>query len=459
MNVLVWYKRDLRVTDHPSLTLAAGLGPVLPVYIADPQAWAQPDAAARHWDFVAEALASLRGDLAALGAPLVVRVGETVRVLARLCKQHAITHIVSHAETGLGRDRGWDVARDRLVAAWAAEAGIDWTIVPQGAGCAEGAEAIPAPRALCGVAGAEPGVIPPARALRLVSDPCPHRQTGGRAQADALLESFLAQRGLGYRRALSSALLAERGCSRLSPYLAQGILSGRMVAQAVAIQQAARPGAGWAADLRGFGARLALRDQSTALRDDAVAGPSHPSGPSDGLMQAWAQGQTGYPYLDASMRYLMASGWLNFPARAMLVSFSCHHLGLDWRGVGQVLARRFTDYDPGIHWPQVQGHAGLAGTQRSLNPVRMGLAQDPTGAFTRRWVPELAGVPDGFLQTPWRWSGGQAILGRRYPEPVVDLGKATRHDAGVIRQGPRATRKLEGPRATRKPAGQLEMTF
>ncbi len=449
MNVLIWYKRDLRAEDHPALTLAAGLGPVLPLYIAEPEYWALPDASARQWDFLAETLAGLRRDLARLGAPLVVRVGDAVEVLARLCKQNNISHIISLQEVG----NAWTYARDRRVAAWAKAAGILWQDLPvngirRGTGGRTGwdagrsayvdAPALPAPPGLRMGAGIEPGVIPTARALRLAPDDCPHRQTGGRAQGLALLESFLTTRGQTYRRSLSAPLSAERACSRLSPYLAVGALSAREVEQAVLTQLCARPGPDWAANLRAFQSRIAWRAHFTQKLEDAPQMEHHalhsaagalPGRAAEGLLfDAWRLGQTGLPYLDACMRYLAATGWINFRARAMLTSVATYHLWLDWRAVGQVLARRFTDYDPGIHWPQIQMQSGMSGINRLriYNPVKQGLEQDPSGAFTRRWVPELAGVPDSFLQMPWKWPGAQGILGRRYPEPVVDVAQAAR---------------------------------
>lgn len=445
MNVLVWYKRDLRVADHPALTFAAGIGPILPLYIAEPGLWAQPDAAARQWDFVAETLAGLRRDLADLGAPLVVRVGDAVEVLSRMCKQNAITRIVSHQEIG----SDWTFARDRAVAAWARAAGVEWVELAQ-CGVTRGgmgrkgwaqrraefaaAPLLDAPQ-ICGVPGVEPGVIPSARALRLADDPCPHRQAGGRAQAEAVLTSFLDQRGASYRRAMSSPLTAERACSRLSPYLALGVMSGRQVEQATQARLGTRPSPDWSTNLRSFESRLVWRDHFTQKLEDApdmatralhgAAGDLPGRVASGPRMEAWAKGNTGFPYLDACMRYLIASGWLNFRARAMLVSFATYHLWLDWRAVGHVMARRFTDYDPGIHWPQVQMQSGMSGINRLrvYNPVKQGLEQDPTGAFTRRWVPELAQIPDGFLQQPWKWPGAQTA---RYPEPIVDLASAAR---------------------------------
>jgi deoxyribodipyrimidine photo-lyase len=145
-------------------------------------------------------------------------------------------------------------------------------------------------------------------------------------------------------------------------------------------------------------------------------------------LAAWQAGETGMPFLDACMRYLRATGWLNFRMRSMVMAVASYHLWLDWRATGAVLARRFTDYEPGIHWPQVQMQAGVTGinTIRIYNPIKQGHDQDPTGAFTRRWVPELASVPDAFLQEPWKWPGARGLLGRLYPEPIVDVAAAAR---------------------------------
>jgi deoxyribodipyrimidine photo-lyase len=153
-----------------------------------------------------------------------------------------------------------------------------------------------------------------------------------------------------------------------------------------------------------------------------------PREPDAARLAAWAAGETGLPFVDACMRYLAATGWLNFRMRSMVMSVASYHLWLDWRATGAVLARRVTDCEPGIHWPQVQMQSGTTGinTIRIYNPVKQGLEQDPTGAFTRAWVPELASVPDAFLQVPWRWTGAAGLLGRRYPEPVVDVEAAAR---------------------------------
>ena len=447
MNVLVWLKRDLRIHDHPALTLAAGQGSVLPVHVVEPELWSQPDASARQWEFVAEALAGLREDLAGIGTPLVVRVGDAVQVLEGLCRRHRINRIISHEETG----NLWTYARDRRVAAWARSAGVEWTEVPQSgvvrrlptrdmwAASRDGfmsSPVLPVP-ALQAVAGVEPGLIPSARALKLTPDPCPHRQLGGRGRGLELVESFLSRRGEPYRVAMSSPLSAERACSRLSPHFAWGTLSVREVVQATATRQAERPGGRWGGSLSSFQSRLAWRDHFMQKLEDQPSIETRDLHPvavtrlretDAARLTAWENGETGLPFLDACLRYVRATGWLNFRMRAMVISVASYHLWLDWRATGAHLARVFTDYEPGIHWPQVQMQSGTTGINipRIYNPVKQGLDQDPRGAFTRRWLPELASVPDAFLQEPWLWPDARQLLGQRYPEPIVDVASAAR---------------------------------
>jgi deoxyribodipyrimidine photo-lyase len=449
MNVLIWYKRDLRIHDHPALAAAAEMGRVLPLYIVEPEYWRLPDTSARQWAFTAESLHDLRDALGALGAPLIVRVGDAVELLDRFCRQHHIARILSHQETG----NLWTYARDRRVAAWARQAGIDWVEMPQQGvirrlngrdGWARRRDAfvgqaqVETPLALSPITGIEPGVIPTPRALRLAEDRCAHRQTGGRVQGLRLLDSFLTHRGEPYRAAMSSPLTGERACSRLSAHLALGCLSSREVVQATLSRQAERPGGRWPGALASFQSRVAWRDHFIQKLEDEpaieqralhrAADALRPREPDAVRLAAWEKGDTGLPFVDACMRYLNATGWLNFRMRSMVMAVASYHLWLDWRATGAVLARRFSDYEPGIHWPQVQMQSGVTGinTIRIYNPVKQGYDQDPTGAFTRRWVPELGPVPDAFLQEPWKWPGAKAILGRLYPEPIVDVAASAR---------------------------------
>lgn len=439
MNVLVWLKRDLRVHDHPALTLAVGIGPVLPVYVVEPELWSEPDASARQWEFVAESLAGLREEMAGVGAPLVVRVGDAVQVLAGLCKRHGIARIVSHAEVGTA----WAAARNLRVVGWAQAAGIAWTEVAQTEADAAGMPpqgarlppALPLPEVQA-VAGVEPGLIPTARALRLAPDPCPHRQLGGRARGLELLDRFLAQRGEAYCTTLASPLVAERASSRLSPHLAHGTLSPHEVRLATAARVSERPGGHWRGSLSRFQASLAARQEAVQAQqpEGGEPWPMAPSRETDATrLVAWTQGETGLPFLDACLRYLRATGWLPAPLRAMVASVACWHLALDRDVVGAHLARSFTDYDPALHWPQLRAVA-MGPPPRPANPVQLGFDLDPSGAFTRRWLPELVPVPDAVLHEPWRWPEARHLLGHRYPEPVVDFASATRDARTRLRQ-------------------------
>jgi deoxyribodipyrimidine photo-lyase len=162
--------------------------------------------------------------------------------------------------------------------------------------------------------------------------------------------------------------------------------------------------------------------------------------------QAWATGQTGYPFIDACMRNLIAEGWITFRMRAMLVSFASYQLWLDWRVTGHHLARCFTDYEPGIHYSQLQMQSGVTGinAMRVYNPIKQSMEHDPTGAFIRKWVPELRTVPDGFIHAPW--TGEKTLiddcdfeLGHDYPKPIVDhstTARVAKQRVAAIRNGP-----------------------
>ncbi|MBI1173348.1 deoxyribodipyrimidine photolyase [bacterium] len=447
MNI-VWFKRDLRVQDHAALAEAAARGPVLPIYIAELGFWAEPDASARQWEFVAESLAEVQRDLAAIGQPLRIFVGEAVPVLQAIARRHLIAALWSHEETG----NAWTYARDLRVAEWARGMGIPWHERRQTgvirrltsrdgwakAWDAEMARPVtPSPGTLTGPAGDWPTAIPTACDLGLAPDPCPERQRGGRRQGVALLDSFLTRRGRDYRWQMSSPVTAFDASSRLSPHLAWGTLALREVAQATATRLRALPAGekAWRGSLISFAGRQHWHCHFMQKLEDAprlefqnlhrAYDGLRPEVPDPARLAAFCAGETGYPFVDACMRALRDHGWLNFRMRAMLVSFASYHLWLPWRATGLHLARQFVDYEPGIHWPQVQMQSGTTGinTMRVYNPVKQGYDQDPAGSFVRRFLPELGAVPDAFLHEPWRWAGASGLS---YPPPIVDHLTAAR---------------------------------
>ncbi len=449
---IVWFKRDLRVADHRPLAMAARLGPMLPLYIVEPEFWAQPDASARQWAFAAESVAELSSELAGLGQPLCVMVGDAVSIFNAIHQRTPITSLWSHEETG----NGWTFNRDKAVAAWAKEQGVVWHEPEQfgvirrlksrngwaNAWDRRMAEPLTVPpAALQPIMGDWPNTIPTFDELGLAPDPCPYRQAGGRTAALSTLASFLNERGRDYRFQMSSPVTAFDACSRLSPHITWGTISMREVAQATAKRLATiRPlndaaSKNWRASLSSFAGRQhwhchfmqKLEDEPRLEFENlhrAYDGVRPDIADADRLT-AWSKGETGFPFIDACMRALDQHGWINFRMRAMLMSFASYHLWLPWRASGLHLARQFVDYEPGIHWSQVQMQSGTTGinTMRIYNPVKQGMDQDPTGAFVRAFVPELEAVPDAFIHEPWLWSGAASLP---YPPPIVDHASAAK---------------------------------
>ena len=378
---------------------------------------------------------------------------------------HPALTLWSHQETW----NAWTYERDKAVLAWARAHGISWheprqfgvvRRLPTRDGWSKRWDAfmaeppVPAP-ALPSTPKTRSDRLPSPARLGLAPDPCPLRQIGGRAAGLGWLDSFLHERGTHYRRLMSTPLEGETACSRLSPYLAFGALSLREVAQATKARAArlradedAADRQHWLGSLRSFEGRLhwhchfsqKLEDEPTMEHRNLHRGFDglRPEAGDPARLGAWAEGRTGLPFLDACMRYVRASGWLNFRMRAMVMCVGSYHLWLPWRQTGLVLARLFTDYEPGIHWPQAQMQSGTTGmnTMRIYNPVKQGYDQDPDGLFTRTWVPELGGVEDRFLQEPWRAPTPPS----GYPAPIIDVAEAAR----VARARVLAARRADG---------------
>ena len=474
---LVWFKRDLRLHDHAPLALAQTLPQSLALFIIEP-AWLQsPECHPRHIAYTLQCLALLRRTLAQRGLPLRVQVGEATQVLSDLRRGFAFTQLLSHEETGTG----WSYARDISVADWCRHQGVQWTELPQtgvvrrlrnrSGWAARWARRMDTPQATvlgdftapAGWSVSEQAALPSLADLGC-SDTAGSLPPAGEQAARDVLDSFLTGRGRDYRRGMSSPISAADSCSRLSEHLAFGSISMRAVHQAtVAAQQ--NPAPGMAQALRSFSGRLrwhchfmqkledepAIEHRNFARSHDGLrAGDGVNADPVDtARLQAWSEGQTGYPMVDACMRQLCATGWLNFRMRALLVSFAAYHLWLHWREPGLHLARQFLDFEPGIHWSQMQMQSGTTGinTLRIYSPSKQALDHDPAGDYVRRWVPEFgtAAYPAHIVDERAALSfAKERLYGLRKAAPV-------RQEAQAIQQQ-HGSRKSGLPNTTHRPA-------
>jgi deoxyribodipyrimidine photo-lyase len=426
MTCLVWLKRDLRWRDHAPLAAAAEHPGALALWLIEPAWLESPEFDPQHLAFALKCVDELRETLAARGLGLIVRVGEALQTLTEVRRQHPFAHLYSHEETG----PGWSYVRDKAVARWCREQSVSWRQFPQNGVIRPLASRSGwAARWSARMNATEVAMPAQINGARLAWEPLPslhclgigHSRPipqAGEAAAWHTLESFLAERAQGYRKNLSSPRSAEQGCSRLSAHLAFGTISMRCVHQATERAIAATPDRMLAYNLRGFTSRLRWHCHFIQkLEDEPQIEFRNFSRACDGLresefdrerFEAWCEGRTGFALVDACMRSLRATGWLNFRMRAMLVSFAAHHLWLHWREPGVFLARQFLDFEPGIHWSQMQMQSATTGinTLRIYSPTKQALDQDPDQIFIRRWVPEY---------------GTHA-----YPAPIVDERDALR---------------------------------
>lgn len=495
---VVWFKRDLRIEDHSVLAKAAQSGPVLPIYIAEPTYWGLPDNSGRQWAFVSESLLELQRDLQTRGSNLFIFKMEAIEAFDLILSNFGPFKLWSHEETG----NAWTFERDKSVKRWAQRNSILWHEDSQTGvvrrlrsrnGWAEHWDRVmtePLSRAPTRMAlprTALPTQIPSSGDLGLAPDPCPHRQRGGRRAGLSTLDSFLRIRGRNYRYEMSSPVTAFDASSRLSPHLTWGTLSMREVAQATWQRMRSLPSddpstKSWRNSLTSFSGRQhwhchfmqKLEDEPRIEFENLHSAYDglRPESADPNRLEAYMTGRTGYPFIDACLRALNAHGWINFRMRAMLMSFASYHLWLPWRDTGLFLARQFVDYEPGIHWPQVQMQSGTTGinTIRIYNPIKQGYDQDPQGVFLRRYLPELAHVPDAFVHEPWKWTGPQGD----YPPPIVDHVAATKaardaiysirksapHKSEAARVVAKHASRKDGPRRKRsKPANPAQLTL
>ena len=439
---ILWFRKDLRIEDNEALYEASKKFKILPIYIVDKDLWAQNSYSNRQWQFCKESLLDLNKELILIGQQLVIRTGDVIEIFTEISKSFKIMGIYSHQETG----DFYIYKRDKRIRAWASKNNISWKEYLQ-FGVFRGKtnrnfwaknwrahleKQIPQTKRQLDPIDFRIGHIPDDNTFKFEEDKCLGRLKGGRKEGLLRLETFFKKDIEFYRNNISNPDKSQESCSRLSPYITWGCISIREIYKK----------ANYKNDLnhKMFKSRIAwhchfiqkLESEPELEFREFHSYFKNLRKTNTNFIKLWSEGNTGYPFLDACMRSLNHNGWLNFRMRAMLMSFASYNLWIPWQESGSVLAKKFIDYEPGIHWCQCQMQSGTTSinANRIYNPVKQGKDHDPDGVFIRKWLPELKFIPNPFIHEPWLFRNYEKyknLNNINYNNPIIDIKDTSRY--------------------------------
>ncbi|MEM6688558.1 MAG: FAD-binding domain-containing protein [Planctomycetota bacterium] len=434
--IIWWLKEDFRLDDNPALVRAFQLvekremRTVIPLFVIEPSWLEAPETSGFHVAAVLEAVTKLRQTLRSMGGELLIMHGEVFEVLQQISQDIALHAIVAHEEVGADRT----FKRDQRVASWCREQSVEFIELIQTGVFRRLEDRDKRGRLWKQFMNDKPFDAPPAELIAkriavpkkllerrsdLAKRPSPskaghvlsaeqseHRQTVHHEAAVETMESFLYRRGQAYSGGISSPLTAFDAGSRMSVHLAWGTISPRRLWHRTEARsqdfkrKRDEDSKAWRKSLRAFTARLNWRDHFVQRLETEPSMEFHslnraydnlPVSEDANRLEAWKGGRTGLPMVDACIRCVQTTGFLNFRMRSMITSAACHTLRLPWNALHIPMARWWADYEPGIHLSQLQMQAGVVGinTLRTYNPAKQITDQDPECIFVKRWLPEL----------------------------------------------------------------------
>src|SRR5918995_4168493 len=461
MTALVWFRRDLRVRDNPALCAALeGHDRVVPVFCFDPSLLGGRHRSGPRTQFLLECLAELDSELHERGGRLFVRRGRPERELVELAREAGADEVhfaydvspfarrreerVGRAMRGAGTEL---VSHDGLnavdVHAIETLAGKPYTIFSPFYRSWLGAprrDVLDPPREVPVPSAPAAGKLPKLEDLGLeqeVSDPPAGGEQAARRRLDAFMDGDVREYSDNHDAP------GQHRTSRLSPYLHFGCISPRQAEERLPRGKGAeafRRQLCW----RDFYHHVLLHFPRNARSEfqERYRGSIRWSY-AEKAFQAWAEGRTGYPLVDAGMRQLHREGWMHNRARLVVGSFLTKDLGIDWRWGERHFMRYLVDGDEANNngnwqWIASVGTDPQPYFRRIYNPARHMERFDPNGDYVRRYVPELEKVPDRHLAEPWRMPPELqrevgVVVGEDYPEPIVDHREAREEAAARFR--------------------------